>query len=77
MNSHATQQSTRLRLMWRHIDTSPCAYPHELRYVHWCNSFMSGANLTGMTQRGQILKISFSLIHFSIFFKKVPKYKKI
>jgi hypothetical protein len=39
--------------------------------------FMSRANLTGVTQRSQILEISFGLVHFLIFLKKWSKYKKI
>jgi hypothetical protein len=49
--------------------------PHEWYHWTWHDSFMSHAMCTGTTQRGQILEISFGLVHFSNFFIKRPKYK--
>jgi hypothetical protein len=49
---------------WRHIGTGPRVYP------------ISHASAYGVTQNGQILKISFGLIHSSIFFFKKTKLKK-
>jgi hypothetical protein len=49
---------------------------HGLRQCTWCDSFISCANRTGVTQEGKILEISFSRVHFQIFFSKRTKIKK-
>jgi hypothetical protein len=50
---------------------------HVSRQCTWRDSFMSHANQTSVTQRGQILKISFGLIHFLIFFKRTKIQKNV
>jgi hypothetical protein len=61
----------------RATSTQSTSLCHKSHHVHWRDSFISHANRTDTTQWGQILKISFSLIHFSIFFKKGQITKKI
>jgi hypothetical protein len=69
----------RLRPTWRHVVPrrhQATRLPHESRNVHWHDSIKSHANLTGVTQRGQILEISFNPVHYSIFLKKGQNTKK-
>jgi hypothetical protein len=49
---------------------------HESRQGTWRDSFMSHVNWTDVTQRGQILKISFSPVHFSSYLKRDKIQKK-